>query len=37
MRQLAANASGIGAGISPSSIVDMAFVILTKVSSAAST
>lgn len=37
MRQLAANASGISAGISPSSIVDMAFVILTKVSSAAST
>ncbi|WP_394564562.1 P-type conjugative transfer protein TrbL [Pantoea sp. SGAir0180] len=36
MRQLAANASGIGTGISPSSIVDMAFVILTKVSSAAS-
>ncbi|WP_312181587.1 P-type conjugative transfer protein TrbL [Pantoea sp. CTOTU46764] len=36
MRQLAANALGIGTGISPSSIVDMAFVILSKVSSAAS-
>ena len=36
MRQLAANALGSGVGISPSSIVDMAFVILTKVSSAAS-
>ncbi|EQB2468869.1 P-type conjugative transfer protein TrbL [Klebsiella quasipneumoniae] len=36
MRQLAANALGIGTGISPSSIVDMAFAILTKVSSAAS-
>lgn len=36
MRQLAANALGISTGISPSSIVDMAFAILTKVSSAAS-
>ncbi|MEC5319652.1 P-type conjugative transfer protein TrbL [Brenneria populi subsp. brevivirga] len=36
MRQLAANALGTSTGISPSSIVDMAFVILTKVSSAAS-
>ncbi|GAL57182.1 hypothetical protein EV102420_07_00005 [Pseudescherichia vulneris NBRC 102420] len=36
MRQLAANALGIGTGISPSSIVDMAFLILTKVSSGAS-
>ncbi|ELY3617775.1 TPA: P-type conjugative transfer protein TrbL [Cronobacter sakazakii] len=36
MRQLAANALGISAGISPSSIVDMAFAILTKVSSVAS-
>lgn len=36
MRQLAANALGINTGISPSSIVDMAFAILTKVSSAAS-
>ncbi|HFM1927048.1 TPA: P-type conjugative transfer protein TrbL, partial [Escherichia coli] len=36
MRQLAANALGISTGISPSSIVDMAFAILTKVSSVAS-
>lgn len=36
MRQLAANALGTSTGISPSSIVDIAFVILTKVSSAAS-
>ncbi|WP_312975697.1 P-type conjugative transfer protein TrbL [Atlantibacter hermannii] len=36
MRQLAANALGTSIGISPSSIVDIAFVILTKVSSAAS-
>lgn len=36
MRELAANALGTSAGISPSSIVDMAFVILTKISSAAS-
>ncbi len=36
MRQLAANALGIGTGISPSTIVDMAFVILSKVTSAAS-
>lgn len=36
MRQLAANALGTSTDISPSSIVDMAFVILTKVSSAAS-
>lgn len=36
MRQLAANALEINTGISPSSIVDMAFAILTKVSSAAS-
>ena len=36
MRELAANALGTSAGISPSSIVDMAFLILTKISSAAS-
>ncbi len=36
LRELAGNALGTGNGISPSSIVDMAFVILTKVSSAAS-
>ncbi|EOL9469374.1 P-type conjugative transfer protein TrbL [Escherichia coli] len=36
MRQLAANALGISTGVSPSSIVDMAFAILTKVSLAAS-
>ncbi|HFK6809173.1 TPA: P-type conjugative transfer protein TrbL [Enterobacter hormaechei subsp. steigerwaltii] len=36
MRQLAANALGTSTGISPSSIVDIAFVILTKVSSASS-
>ncbi|EOC0478873.1 P-type conjugative transfer protein TrbL [Cronobacter turicensis] len=36
LRELAGNALGTGSGISPSSIVDMAFVILTKVSSAAS-
>jgi len=36
MRQLAANALGLNTGISPSSIVDIAFAILTKVSSAAS-
>ncbi|VUX25242.1 TrbL/VirB6 plasmid conjugal transfer protein [Escherichia fergusonii] len=36
MRQLAANVLGISTGISPSSIVDMGFAILTKVSSAAS-
>lgn len=36
LRELAGNALGTGNGISPSSIVDMAFVILAKVSSAAS-
>lgn len=36
MRQLAAKALGTSTGISPSSIVDIAFVILIKVSSAAS-
>ncbi len=36
MRELAANALGTSAAISPSSIVDMAFLILTKISSAAS-
>ncbi|MDN4384992.1 P-type conjugative transfer protein TrbL [Citrobacter portucalensis] len=36
MRELAASALGTSAGISPSSIVDMAFLILTKISSAAS-
>lgn len=36
MRELAANALGTSAGVSPSSIVDMAFLILTKISSAAS-
>ena len=36
LRELAGIALGTGNGISPSSIVDMAFVILTKVSSAAS-
>lgn len=36
LRELAGNALGTGNGITPSSIVDMAFVILTKVSSAAS-
>ncbi|WP_323644544.1 P-type conjugative transfer protein TrbL [Pectobacterium versatile] len=36
MRELAANALGTSAGISPSSIVDTAFLILTKISSAAS-
>ncbi|EOC0406691.1 P-type conjugative transfer protein TrbL [Cronobacter sakazakii] len=36
LRELAGNTLGTGNGISPSSIVDMAFVILAKVSSAAS-